>query len=129
MKPSDPFPSATAFKTLFCSSNNKGQIQKLICSYLADFARNMNVDVIYSIGSHRANLSSQQNMNQYSFNQLEADTIIFSFMQFYVSQDMLAQLSLMPLIQMFTLQQHTYLISFLVCCALRGSRKLSCIVV
>jgi len=48
-------------------------------SYLADFARNTNIDVIYSIGSHCTNLSSQQNMDQYSFDQSEADTIIFSF--------------------------------------------------
>ena len=54
-------------------------MQKLIGSYLADFARNTNVDVIYSIGSHCTNLSSQQNMDQYSFDQSEADTIIFSF--------------------------------------------------
>ena len=79
MKPSDPFPSATAFKTLLCSSSNKRRLQKLIGSYLTDFARNMNVDVIYSIGSHCTNLSSQQNMDQYSFDQSEADTILFSF--------------------------------------------------
>jgi len=54
-------------------------MQKLIGSYLADFARNTNIDVIYSIGSHCTNLSSQQNMDQYSFDQSEADTIIFSF--------------------------------------------------
>jgi len=61
MKPSDPFPSATAFKTLLCSGSNKRRMQKLIGSYLADFARNTNIDVIYSIGSHCTNLSSQQN--------------------------------------------------------------------
>ena len=131
MKPSDPFPSATAFKTLLCSSNNKRQIQKLICSYLADFARNMNVDVIYSIGSHCTNLSSQQNMDQYSFDQSEADTIIFSFYAVLHESGYAGPVVIdaTDTVQMFTLQQHTYLISFLVCCAIRGSRKLSCVVV
>jgi len=70
-----------------------------------------------------------QAMDRYIFDQSEADTIIFSFYAVLRGQGMLAQLSLVPLIQMFTLQQHTYLINFLVCCALRGSRKLSCIIV
>jgi len=87
-------------------------MQKLIGSYLADYARNTNVDVIYCIGSHCTNLSSQQNMDQYN---QKLTLLYFLFMQFYVSQGMLAQLSLMPLIQMFTMQEHTYLISFLVC--------------
>jgi len=54
-------------------------MQKFIGSYLPDFARNTNIDVIYSIGSHCTNFSSQQNMDQYSFGQSEVDTIIFSF--------------------------------------------------
>ena len=78
MKPNDPFPSATAFKTLLCGSSNKRRLQTLVGSYLADFPRNMDVEVIYSVGSHCTNLSNEQNMNQYSFDQSEADTIIFS---------------------------------------------------
>ena len=41
MKLDDPFPSATAFKTLLCSVSNKGRLQKLMCSYLTDFAQNV----------------------------------------------------------------------------------------
>ena len=78
MEPNDPFPSATAFRTLLCGSSNKRRLQTLIGSNLADFARNMDVEVIYSVGSHCTNLSNQQNMNQYSFDQSEADTIIYS---------------------------------------------------
>jgi len=52
---------------------------KLIGSYLADFARNKNIDVIFSIGSHCTNLSSQQKNGSVQFDQSEADTIIFSF--------------------------------------------------
>ena len=96
-------------------------MQKLIGSYLADFARNTNVDVIYSIGSHCTNLSSQQNMDQYSFDQSEADTIIFSFYAVLHESGYAGPVVIdaTDTVQMFTLQQHTYLISFLVCCALR----------
>ena len=34
MKLGDPFPSDRAFKMLLCSVSNKGQLQKLTCSYL-----------------------------------------------------------------------------------------------
>ena len=77
MKLGDPFPSATAFKTLLCSVSNKGRLQKLICSYMADLTQNVHVEIIYSVGSHCTNLSSQQPMPDYSFDQSEADTILF----------------------------------------------------
>ena len=75
MKLGDPFPSATAFKTLLCSVSNKG---RLICSYLTDLAQNVDVEIVYSVGSRCTNLSSQQPMQDYSFDQSEADTILFS---------------------------------------------------
>ena len=78
MKLDDSFPAATAFKTLLCSVSNKGRLQKLICSYLTDLARNVDVQVVYSVGSHCTNLSTQQQMQNYSFEQSEADTILFS---------------------------------------------------
>ena len=104
-----------------CGSSNKRWLQKLIDSYLADFVRNVDVEVIYSVESHCTNLSNQQNIQFWSVRN-------FRFMQFYVSRaTLLAQWSLgMLLMQMCTLEQHIYL---LVCCALRGSTRLSCVVV
>ncbi len=78
MKLDDPFPSARAFKTLLCSVSNKGRLQKLIRSYLTTLAQNLNVEIVYSIGSDCTNLSTQQSMQNYSFDHAEADTILFS---------------------------------------------------
>ncbi|KAJ8349632.1 hypothetical protein SKAU_G00247620 [Synaphobranchus kaupii] len=78
MKLGDPFPSAREFKTLLCSVSNKGWLQKLICSYLTDLAQNVDAEMVYSVGSHCTNLSTQQPMQNYSFDQSEADTILFS---------------------------------------------------
>jgi len=78
MKLGDSFPSATSFKTLLCSASNKGRLQKLICSYLTDLAQNVNAAIVYSVGSHCTNLSSQQPVENFSFNQSEADTILLS---------------------------------------------------
>ena len=45
MKLDNPFPCATAFKTLLCSVSNKGRLQKLIIrSYLTDLAQNVNAE-------------------------------------------------------------------------------------
>ena len=78
MKLGDTFPSARAFNTLLCSVSNKGQLQKLICSYLTDFAQTVDAEIVYSVGSHCTNLSTQQLMPNYCFDQPEADTILFS---------------------------------------------------
>ena len=78
MKMGDPFPSARAFKTLLCSNSNKGRLQKLICSYLTDLSQNVDVEIFYSVGPHCTNLSTKQPMHSYSFDQSEADTILFS---------------------------------------------------
>ncbi|KAJ3603232.1 hypothetical protein NHX12_030974 [Muraenolepis orangiensis] len=70
-----------AFKTLLCSVSNKARLQKRICSYLTDLAQNVDAKIVYSVGSHCTNLSTQQlmqNTGQYSFDQSEADTILFS---------------------------------------------------
>ena len=78
MKLDDPFPSARAFKTLLCSVSNKERLQKLICSYLTDLAKSVDTEIIYSVGSYCTNLSTEQLMQNYSFDQSEADTILFS---------------------------------------------------
>ena len=78
MKMGDHFPSARAFKTLLCSNSNKGRLQKLICSYLTDLSQNVDVEIFYSVGPHCTNLSTKQPMHSYSFDQSEADTILFS---------------------------------------------------
>ena len=78
MKLDDPFPSAKAFKTLLCSVSNKEQLQKLICSHLTDLAQNVNAEIVYSVGPHYTNLSTQQPIEDYSIEQSEADTILFT---------------------------------------------------
>lgn len=78
MKLEDPFPSAKAFKTLLCSISNKGRLQKLICHYLTDLAQSLDIEIVYSVGPHCTNLSTQQQMENYSFRQSEADTVLFS---------------------------------------------------
>lgn len=78
MKLSDPFPSAGAFKTLLCSVSNKERLQKMICTYLTDLAQSVDAEIVYSVGSQCTNLSNQQPMPNYSFDQSEADTILFS---------------------------------------------------
>ncbi len=78
IKLDDPFPTAQAFKTLLCSVSNKGRLQKLICTYLTDLAPNVQAEIVYSVGTHCSNLSTQQPMQNYSFDQSEADTVIFS---------------------------------------------------
>ena len=78
MKLGNPFPSAREFKTLLCSISNKGWLQKLICCYLTDLAQNVDPEILYSVGSHCTNLSAQQPLHNYSFDQSEADTILFS---------------------------------------------------
>ena len=59
MKLNDNFPSAQAFKMLLCSVSNKGRLQKLICVYLSDLAKSVDAEIIYSVGSHCTNLSTQ----------------------------------------------------------------------
>ena len=78
MKLSDPFPSAGACKTLLCSVSNKGRLQKMICTYLTDLAQSVDAEIVYSVGSQCTNLSNQQPMPNYSFDQSEADTTLFS---------------------------------------------------
>ncbi|KAG0720810.1 hypothetical protein GWK47_047693 [Chionoecetes opilio] len=78
MKLGDPFPSARAFSTLLCSISNKRRLQNLICRYLTDLAPRVDAEIIYSVGSNCTNLSTQQSMQNYSFDQSEADTVLFS---------------------------------------------------
>jgi hypothetical protein len=78
MKLSDTFPSAQAFKTLLCSVSNKGRLQTMICAYLTDLAESVDAEIIYSVGSLCTNLSTKQPMENYSFDQSEADTVLFS---------------------------------------------------
>ena len=62
MKFNDPFPSARAFKTLLCSTSNKGRLQNLICRHLTDLAQSVHAEIIYSVGSDCTNLSTQEPM-------------------------------------------------------------------
>ena len=78
MKLDDPFPSAKAFKTLLCSVSNKLRLQKLISTHLTDLAQRVKAEIVYSVGPHCINLSTQQLMEDYTIEQSEADTILFT---------------------------------------------------
>jgi len=60
------------------SVSNKGWLQTLIHSYMTSLTQNAHVEIVYSVGSHCTNLSGQQWLPDYSFDQSEADTIFFS---------------------------------------------------
>ena len=78
MKLEDKFPSTQGFRTLLCSNSNKKRLQKLVFCYLTDVSKSVDKEIIYSIASHYTNLSTQQSMEMFSFDQSEADTILFS---------------------------------------------------
>ena len=50
---------ANAFKALQCSVRYKGRLQKLIFIYLTDLAQRVDAELIYSVGSHYTNVSTQ----------------------------------------------------------------------
>jgi len=50
----------------------------MICTYLTDLAQSVDAETVYSVGSQCTNLSNQQPMLNYSFDQSETDTILFS---------------------------------------------------
>ena len=78
MELADPFPCARAFKTLLCNVSNKRRLQKLICIYLTGLAQSVVAEIIYSVDSHSNNVSTQQPMQYYIFDQSGADTVLFS---------------------------------------------------
>ena len=64
--------------------------------YLTDLAQSVDADIIYSVGSNCTNLSTQQPMQKYRFDQSEVDTVLFSaYMQSCACQATVALLSLM----------------------------------
>ena len=50
----------------------------MICNYLTYLAESVDAEIVYSVGSHCTNLSTQQPMENYHFDQSEADTVLFS---------------------------------------------------
>ena len=78
MKLGDPFPSARAFSMLLCSISIKRWLQNLICRYLTDLAPSVHAEIIYSVGLNCTNLPTQQSMQNYSFDQSVADTVLVS---------------------------------------------------
>ncbi len=49
----------------------------MLCSYLTDFAQTVEPEIVYSVGLQCTNLSTQEPMQNYCFDQSEADTILF----------------------------------------------------
>jgi len=50
----------------------------MISTYPTDLAQSVDAEIVYSVSSQCTNLSNQQPMLNYSFDQSEADTILFS---------------------------------------------------
>ena len=71
-------PSPVPERSKRCRVSNKGQLQKLICNYLIDLAQSVDAETIYSVGPHSTNMSIQQPMQNGSFDQSQADTVLFS---------------------------------------------------
>ena len=112
MKLDDPLPSAKAFQTLLCGISNNRRLQKLIGSCLSNLARNVDVEVIHSIGSCCTNLHNCYPKKIWALTSPRLTPSSSLFMLFYMSQTTVAQLSLMKLIQChIILQQHASLIS------------------
>ena len=78
MKAGDAFPSAREFKTIMCSSGNKKRLQSMIKAQLTDIAQSIKQEVLYSVGEECTSLSSGTSLNELSFSQCEADTIMLS---------------------------------------------------
>ncbi|XP_028404399.1 uncharacterized protein LOC114527028 [Dendronephthya gigantea] len=78
IKLGDKFPSAKKFQTFLCSSGNKKRLQNLIKSYLSKVAQSLHQVFIYSVGKECTNVSSAVVLQDLSFDQCEADTIILS---------------------------------------------------
>ena len=76
MNLADPSPVPERSKS--CRVSNKGQLQKWICNYLTDLAQSADAETIYSVGPHSTNVSIQQPMQNGSFDQSQADTVLFS---------------------------------------------------
>ncbi|KAG1680240.1 hypothetical protein GQR58_012475 [Nymphon striatum] len=53
-------------------------VPKIYMKYLTGLAPSVDAEIIYSVGSNCMNLSTQQSMQNYSFHQSEADTVLFS---------------------------------------------------
>ena len=74
----EKFPSATDFKRLLCSSENKSRIQNLVKNKLLITDRSNLPDIIYSCGSTAVDLKTGKEVTEFQCNQSEADTIMFS---------------------------------------------------
>ena len=58
MKLDDPFRSDKAFKLLLSSNNSTQQLQKPMAEYLAEIVQYVEAEIIYSVGTNCANLST-----------------------------------------------------------------------
>ncbi len=78
MKRSEPFPLAKHFKTLLCSGANKMRLQELIKTAFCTAAQDTEKKLLYSVGSICIDTKSGQSMDEFTFDQAEADTILLS---------------------------------------------------
>ena len=78
MKAGDAFPSAREFKTIMCSSVNKKRLKTMIKAQLTGIAQSTKQEVQYSVGEECTSLSSGTSLDELSFSQCEADTIMLS---------------------------------------------------
>ena len=78
MKAGDAFPSAREFNTIMCISGNKKRLQTMIKAQLTGIAPSIKQEVLYSVGEECTSLSSGTSLDELSFSQSEADTIMLS---------------------------------------------------
>ena len=80
VKAGDAFPSAREFKAIICSSGNNKRLQTMIKAQLTGIAQSIKQEVLYSVGEECTSLSSGTSLDELSFSQCEADTIMLSCM-------------------------------------------------
>lgn len=74
----NPFPSTAKFNSILCSKTNKFRLQKFLQRYITEKARDINIEILYSIGKECTNLSTNELVQELGCDQFEADTVIFS---------------------------------------------------
>ena len=78
MKAGDAFPSPCEFKKIINSSGNNKRLQTMIKAQLTGIAQSIMQEMLYSVGEECTSLSSGTSMDELSFSQFEAGTIMLS---------------------------------------------------
>ena len=77
-KEADKFPSASIFKRVMLKSENKVRLQKLLKMRFKATSNLHHAEIIYCEGNTAENMTNGESEHDFSFQQAEADTMIFS---------------------------------------------------